>query len=244
MERRTAAWHDQEVRQRRRPRWAEFREAYPRIVTAIALGLVALLALDTWVLYKHVSYRRETARLRRSMNEVERKRADTILAAAEGRMAVQVELVRRKALGDPSLNLAVAVDEGRMYLQREGARLREMRVQVGPEATVGDPPDALRIVAPRGQRTVLRVVDGKYRWEVPAWVYAQRGLSTRSPGPVEGALGPAAVLLDGGTVIYSRPAAGPLADDAYVLPGAVRADARDLDALLENVAPGMPVFFY
>jgi hypothetical protein len=244
MERRTVPWHGGAVRQRRRPRWAEFREAYPRIVTAMALGLLAVLALDAWVLYKRVSYRRETARLRRSMNEVEKKRADTILAAAEGRMALQVELVRRRALGDPSLNLAVAVDEGRMVLQREGAHLREMRVRVGPEATIGDPPGAIRLVPPRGQRTVLRAVGESYRWEVPAWVYSQRGLRVPAHRATEGALGPAALLLDGGTVIYSRPTTGPLADDAYVMPGAVRAEAADLDALMENVVPGMPVFFY
>src|SRR6185369_6329055 len=171
---RRAVPYGEGVRQRRRPRWAEFREAYPRIVTAMALGLVALIALDAWVLYKRVSFRRETARLRSSMSEVEKKRADTIVAAAEGRVALQVELVRRRALGDPSLNLAVAVDEGKMFLQREGARLREMRVQVGPEATMGDAPDAVRLAAPRGQRTVLRAVDASYRWEAPAWVYAQR----------------------------------------------------------------------
>jgi len=242
-ERRTVAWKDG-VRQRRRPRWSEFREAYPRILTAMVLGLAALLALDGWLLYKRVAYRRETARLRRSMTEVERKRTDVVLAATEGRTELQMELVRRRAMGDPSLNLAVAVDEGRMYLQREGARLREMKVRVGPEATVGEAPDTLRVVPPRGQRTVLRAVDGSYRWEVPAWVYVQRGLPAPRSRSVEGALGPAAILLDGGTVIYSRPGAGPLADDDYVLPGAVRAEARDLDALLENVAQGMPVFFY
>jgi hypothetical protein len=243
-ERRAAAWHGGEVRQRRRPRWGEFREAYPRIVTAMALGLVFLVALDGWVLYKRVSYRRETARLRRSMSDVEKKRADVILAATEGRTALQVELVRRRALGDPSLNIAVAVDEGKMYLQREGARLRDMRVRIGPEVTVGDAPDAIRLVAPRGQRTVLRAVGPSYRWEVPVWVYTRRGLPAPASRWVEGALGPAAILLDGGTVIYARPKTGPLADDAYVMPGAIRAEAADLDALMENVAPGMPVFFY
>jgi hypothetical protein len=178
------------------------------------------------------------------MSVVEKKRADTIVAAAEGRMALQVELVRRRALGDPSLNLAVAVDEGKMFLQREGARLREMRVRVGPEATIGDPPDAIRLAPPRGQRTVLRAVGPDYRWEVPAWVFTQRGLPVPAQRSLEGALGPAALLLDGGAVIYSRPRTGPLADDAYVMPGAVRAEAADLDALLENVAPGMPLFFY
>ena len=242
-ERRTIAWTEG-VRQRRRPRWSEFREAYPRIVTAMALGLVALVALDAWLLYKRIGYRRETARLRRSMTEVERKRTDVVLAAAEGRTELQMELVRRRAMGDPSLNLAVSLDEGRMYLQREGARLREMKVRVGPEATVGGPPDTLRLVPPRGQRTVLRAVGSSYRWEVPAWVYKERGLPAPAARSVEGALGPAAILLDGGTVIYSRPREGPLADDNYVLPGAVRAEADDLDALMENVAQGMPVFFY
>jgi hypothetical protein len=241
---RRAVPYGEEVRQRRRPRWAEFREAYPRIVTAMALGLVALIALDAWVAYERVSFRRETARLRASMSDVEKKRADTIVAGAEGRVALQVELVRRRALGDPSLNLAVAVDEGKMFLQREGARLREMRVRVGPEATIGDPPDAIRLAPPRGQRAVLRAVGPTYRWEVPDWVYAQRGLPVPAQRSIEGALGPAALLLDGGTVIYSRPSTGPLADDAYVMPGAVRAEAADLDALMENVAPGMPVFFY
>ena len=244
MERRAVPWQGEEVRQRRRPRWAEFRGAYPRIVTGMALGLLALLALDAWVLYKRVSYRRETARLRQSMSEVEKKRADTILAAAEGRVALQVELVRRRALGDASLNLAVAVDEGRMYLQREGARLRDMRVRVGPEAVIGDPPDAVRLAAPRGQRTVVRAVDASYRWEVPAWVYTQRGLPAPPSRAVEGALGPSALLLDGGTVIYSKPKAGPLADDGYVMPGSVRAEPADLDTLMENVTPGMRVFFY
>jgi hypothetical protein len=61
---------------------------------------------------------------------------------------------------------------------------------------------------------------------------------------VKGALGPIAVLLDDGTVVYSRPTEGPLADDAYVLPGGVRADAADLEAIRENLGPGLPVYFH
>jgi hypothetical protein len=30
----------------------------------------------------------------------------------------------------------------------------------------------------------------------------------------------------------------------YVLPGSVRAEASDLRAILENVRPGMPVYFH
>jgi hypothetical protein len=52
------------------------------------------------------------------------------------------------------------------------------------------------------------------------------------------------MLLDGGAVIYSRPDTGPLADAAYVLPGAVRAEAADLLAIRENLVAGMPTYFY
>ena len=53
-----------------------------------------------------------------------------------------------------------------------------------------------------------------------------------------------AVVLDGGTVLYSMPAAGPLADSAYVLPGSVRVRAEDLEAIMPNVQRGTAVYFY
>jgi hypothetical protein len=61
---------------------------------------------------------------------------------------------------------------------------------------------------------------------------------------VKGALGPVAVVLSGGTVLYSPPSAGPLNDSAYVLPGSVRAREADLRAILPNVQPGMKVYLY
>jgi hypothetical protein len=61
---------------------------------------------------------------------------------------------------------------------------------------------------------------------------------------VKGALGPLAVVLSGGTVIYSLPAPAPLDASDYVLPGSVRAEAVDLEAIRENVRPGMPVYFH
>src|SRR3712207_8843919 len=54
--------------------------------------------------------------------------------------------------------------------------LREMPIQVGPEKTVGAAPDTVRMVAPRGARTIERILDENASWEVPAWVYADRGL--------------------------------------------------------------------
>ena len=59
-----------------------------------------------------------------------------------------------------------------------------------------------------------------------------------------GALGRAAVRLDGGSVIYSLPSVGPLNDSAYVLPGAIRVRASDLKAIAPNLRPGVAVYFY
>jgi hypothetical protein len=61
--------------------------------------------------------------------------------------------------------------------------------------------------------------------------------------PVKGGLG-FGIVLDGGTVIYSDPHAGPLADTAYVMPGSVRAREADVKAIQANLKPGTSVYFY
>ena len=229
---------------RRRASWGEFRRSYPGILATMAVALATMLILDAWLVYKRVRYEREVERLRGSMTAFERQKADVILAADEHRLSVMIELARRQSLGDKRLHLAVAVDSGRMFLEREGARLREMPVQVGAEKTVGVAPDTVRMVRPRGTRTVERVLSEGESWEVPAWVYTDRGLPVPAERAVAGALGPVAVLLSGGTVVYAPPSAGPLNDPAYVMPGAVRAREEDLRAILPNVQPGMTVYFY
>jgi hypothetical protein len=244
LERRQRTQSAGEPRERRRPRWGEFRDAYPRILAAMTVGMVALFAVDGVLAFKRWQYGQEIVRLRGRMTEVERRRTDAILESSENRTQLMVALARRDAVGDKGLNLAVSAEKGAMYLQREGAQLREMPVKIGADATVGTPPDEVRLAAPLGKRVVVRVVDDSYAWEVPAWVWTQRGLPAPSARRVEGALGPVAILLDGGAVIYSRPASGPLADDAYVLAGGVRADPADLQAIRENLTPGMPVYFY
>ena len=88
-----------------------------------------------------------------------------------------VELFKRQAKVDPSLHLSVSLDSSVMYLEREGALLREMPITVGPERRVGTPPDTVHIAAPRGKRTVEAVLGESDAWEVPAWVYADRGLA-------------------------------------------------------------------
>ncbi|HUQ45672.1 MAG TPA: L,D-transpeptidase [Gemmatimonadaceae bacterium] len=228
---------------RRRVGWREFRHSYPGLVVTMAIAVAIFLAADAWLFVRYRRYIRETASLRASMTDVERKRTDALLAQEENRIKVMVELFKRQAKVDPKLHLSVSLDSGVMYLERDGALLREMPITVGPEKRVGTPPDTLHIAAPRGKRTVERLLDEKDAWPVPRWVYQDRGI-TPSDAPLAGALGPAAITLDGGTVIYSMPSAGPLNDSTYVLPGAIRVRASDLKAIAPNIGPGVAVYFY
>jgi hypothetical protein len=228
---------------RRRLAWREFRHSYRGLVVTMSIAVVIFLAADAWLLLRYRRYVRETAALRASMTGVERQRTDALLAQEENRLKVMLELFRRQAKVDPTLHLSVSLDSGVMYLERDGALLREMPITVGPEKRVGTPPDTLHIAAPRGRRTVERLLDETDAWQVPAWVYQDRGIGPSSSGLV-GALGPAAIALDGGTVIYSLPSVGPLNDSAYVMPGAVRVRASDLKAIAPNLHPGVAVYFY
>lgn len=216
-----------------------------RGLTAIVLFLLlALVGMDAWLVGRRARYRAETERLRGSMTELERDRADAIVRREEHTLRTAIELVRRQAKIEPALHLSVTVDSGAMYLEREGAMLRAMPVQVGPERRIGQAPDTVQLAAPRGVRVVARVLTDTARWEIPGWVYADRGEPVPPSRVVSGALGPVALLLDGGTVVYSMPVAGPLADSGYVLPGSVRARQEDLRAILPNLHPGMRVYFY
>ena len=210
----------------------------------MGFALVVLIALDVWLISRRRRYAEEDARLRDGMSTLQRQQADVILNNEQSKLRVMIELVRRQAQIDKQLHLAIPVDSGVMYLEQEGALLREMPVQVGPERRVGTPPDTVYMAAPRGTRTVERVLGGNDAWEIPAWVYTDRGLTPPAERTLKGALGPAAVVLVGGTVIYTVPTVGPLNDSTYVLPGSVRARAGDLQAISANLKAGMTVYFY
>jgi hypothetical protein len=225
-------------------RFREFRRRHPGFLVAIIIVAVGVLAIDSYLLYKRTKYRAEIARLRAGMSEFEKGRADAVLASEEKQLQVMVELLRRQAKIDKEIHLAVSVDSAVMGLEREGAVLRDMRVEVGSEKTVGASPDTVRMTAPRGTRSVQRLLGPEDRWEVPAWVYHDRGLPVPNDRKVRGALGRVAIVLEGGTVIYSKPARGPLSDTAYVMPGAVRAKPDDLQAIAPNLARGTKVYFF
>ena len=230
--------------ERRRQSWREFRLAYPGIISVLLMVLVSMIAIDGWLVYQRIRYERETARLRAGMTDQELRKTNMVVAAEQNRMRVTLELMRRQANLDDELHLSVAVDSGVMYLEREGALLREMPIDVGPEKRVGVAPDTLKIAAPRGARKVERVLGAKDKWEVPKWVFTDRGLPVPEDRAVAGALGSGAIVLSGGAVIYAHPASGPLSDSLYVLPGGIRARTQDLRAIAPNLTPGMSVYLY
>lgn len=228
---------------RRRHGWRDFRRAYPGILTTMAIALVVMLAADAWLISKRHYYTSEVERLRSGMSDAERKQADAVIATERNKLRVAVELIRRQAQGDKDLHVSVEVDSGRMLLEQDGALLREMPVEVAGEKIIGSGPDTVRMTPPRGARTVEKVIQGD-AWEVPKWVYADRGLEVPADRSVKGALGPVAILLSGGTVIYSLPAVGPLADPEYLLPGSIRARPADLRAIAPNLKAGSTVYLY
>lgn len=227
-----------------RERFRIYVRRHPGFLAAVIIVVLGVLAIDGYLIYKRTKYRAEIERLRAGMSDFEKRRADAVLASEEKQLQVMVELLRRQARVDRDIHLAVSVDSAVMGLEREGAVLRDMRVEVGAERTVGVPPDTVRMTVPRGTRSVQRILTGEDGWEVPAWVYHDRGLPVPDDRTVKGALGPAAIVLEGGTVIYSMPSAGPLNDSSYVMPGALRARAEDLRAIFPNLARGTKAYFF
>jgi hypothetical protein len=213
----------------------------------LILGVSVLLAVNATLFYKRQRYLAEAAGIRGGLSEVERRQTDAIMSRNESRMqrlALELELLQRQAQVDRHLHLTLALDSAVMRLERDGAILREMPVNLGPERRIGISPDTIRVATPRGTRTIERVLTADSAWEVPEWVYVDRGLAPPADRVLKGALGPAAIVLSGGTVIYAMPIAGPLNDSSYVLPGAVRARADDLRAVTPNLKPGMSVYLY
>ena len=225
-------------------KWRALWRAYPKTVGFLLLIVTATLAADAALGARWWRYRDETQRLRANMTDAERQQADLELATEQHQLRVTLELVRRQARGDRELHLAVAVDSGRMYLEREGVVLRTMDVRIGAERLVGAPPDTVRLAAPRGSRTITRVLSAGDSWSVPQWVFEERGLPVPESRDVKGGLGKVGVVLSGGTLIYSTPSSGPLADSSFTLPGSILMHAKDLAAIAPNLAPGLAVYFY
>jgi hypothetical protein len=146
---------------RRRGSWRDFRRAYPGFVFVLGIGLAAMIAVDAWLLFKRVSYNHEVSQLRAHMTDAERERTDAIVQAEQNKLRIAIELAKRQAKFDKRLHLNVSIDSSRMYLTREGALLREMPVQFGPERGTSDSSAAPPAAVPRGERTIADLSDAK-----------------------------------------------------------------------------------
>lgn len=148
---------------RRREGWHAFREAYPTFLKIIAFVLVVLVIGDMWLFERRQVYAQEISRLRGSMTDAERKKSDIVTQTEQDKVRLALELAKRQAHFDPALHLSIAVDSGVMYLERDGALLRVMRVALAPAQVPGfksGAHDTTASTLPRGQRTVQQVIDG------------------------------------------------------------------------------------
>jgi hypothetical protein len=210
----------------------------------LVLLLLAIGLFDGFLLLRRSRYREESVRLRAGMSTLERARADAIVAAQADRAELMLELMRRQAVGDDGLHLAISTDSSYLALDRGSARLRQFSVEIGPARRVGVAPDTVHVAIPRGVRAVQRLLTASDRYELPAWVWVDRGLPVPAVRADTGWVGRGAIVTTGGTLIYSLPTAGPLADSSYVLPGSLRVPAGDLAAIRENLFSGMRVYFF
>ena len=147
------------VGDRRRGGWRQFRQNYPGLIFTLLVAVIAMLAIDGLLIMKRRAYTAEVDRLRSSMSAQERAQTDAIVAAEQNKTRIALELARRQAKLSKTLHLSVAVDSGKMYLEREGAVLREMAVAFGPEAKIG--PDSIPVVVPRGETSVAKIDDDR-----------------------------------------------------------------------------------
>lgn len=144
---------------RRRGGWRDFRRAYPGFVFTLLIGLAVIVALDIFLVLKRRSYEDEVARLRANMTETERAKTDAIVTQEQNKARIALALAKRQAKIEKSLHLSVAVDSGKIYLERDGAVLREMAAMFGPDAKVSNGADSIPVVVPRGQRSVAKFSD-------------------------------------------------------------------------------------
>ena len=218
--------------------------AHRGVVATLVVLMVSFLVADTLLFWRWRAIRIETDQLTHDAGSAGGATASAELAAQQARFQLTMDRIRADARADKGLHLSVDVDSGVLSLERDGIALRTMSVVIGPESLVGTLPDTQRLAVPRGVRQVERVIPKGATWEVPAWVFPDRGLPEPDQRKIKDALGAGAAVLDGGTLLYAIPPDGPLADSMYVLPGAIRLDGVDLKAVLPNLKPGLKVYLY
>jgi hypothetical protein len=168
---------------RRRGSWRDFRRAYPGFVFVLGLGLVSMIAVDGWLFAKRVKYNHDVKQLREHMTVAERERTDAIVQSEQNKLRIAIELAKRQAKFDKKLHLNVSVDSSRMYLTREGALLREMPVQFGPERPPSEASNAPPAAIPRGERTIADLSDTRIILDGGTEILSSKSLNDSTPIP-------------------------------------------------------------
>lgn len=210
----------------------------------VSIAIAVLLGVNIALFAVNAVYKWEVKQMQKLMSKTDQRRLEAISTTQANRLALAIEMAHRMDQGDKDLHLSVETKKGIMALAREGAQLRDMNIRAGKEAFVGTRPDRVKLVMPLGKRLVINVADSNYEWTVPSWVYAERGQKAPTINTIKGGLGPLAIFLDSGTIIYSRPDIGPLNDANYVMPGSIRMATSDVEAIRKAIRPGMVVYFH
>lgn len=170
---------------RRRTNWRDFRRAYPGFVFTLIIGLFAMVAIDGYLLYKRRAYEAEVGRLRGAMTDAERAKTDAIVAAEQNKARIALELAKRQAKFEKALHLAISVDSGKVYLEREGNVLREIAAQFGPEKGVTAGTDSIPVVVPRGEVNVARIEENRILLEGGSAIEAsQTDVASQDSSPI------------------------------------------------------------
>ncbi len=156
----------------------------------LGLGLAALIALDAWLVVKREKYNRDVALLQSHMTSAERARTDAIVEAEQNKLRIAIELAKRQAKFDKRLHLNVSIDSSRMYLTREGALLREMPVQFGPELAASESSATPPAAIPKGERTIADLSDTRITLDGGAFILSSSAsdLSSDTTGVPPGSL--------------------------------------------------------
>ncbi|HET9636893.1 MAG TPA: hypothetical protein VFP26_13280 [Gemmatimonadaceae bacterium] len=168
---------------RRRGTWKDFRRAYPGFVFVLGLGLAAMIAVDGWLIAKRTKYNSDVKQLREHMTSAEKERTDAIVESEQNKLRIAIELAKRQAKFDKRLHLNVSVDSARMYLTREGALLREMPVQFGPERPASPNDSAPPAAIPRGERTISDLGDTRIVLDGGTQIFAASNANDSTPVP-------------------------------------------------------------
>src|SRR3982751_6357079 len=77
---------------RRRGGWKDFRRAYPGFVFVLGLGLMAMIAVDAWLIAKRVKYDNDVNQLRSHMTAAERQRSNLTATSENNTLPLAIEL--------------------------------------------------------------------------------------------------------------------------------------------------------